>query len=73
MKILRDKQILFNCLHLRKRIKKSMENLQTYLKVFKGLISQSVSQSVNQSIDIMNQWLINQQASNSIQSNHCNN
>ena len=46
MKILRVKQILFDCLHLRKRRKKSMENL----KVFKGLISQSVSQLINPSI-----------------------
>ena len=62
MKILRVKQILFNCLHLRKRIKKSIENLQTYLKVFKGLISQSVSQLINPSILWINDWLINKPA-----------
>ena len=62
MKILRAKQILFDCLHLRKRIKKSMENLQTYLKVFKGLIDQSVSQLINPSILWINDWLINKPA-----------
>ena len=58
MKILRVKQILFDCLHLRKRRKKSMENL----KVFKGLISQSVSQLINPSILRINDWLINKPA-----------
>ena len=62
MKILRAKQILFDCLHLRKRIKKSMENLQTYLKVFKGLICQSVSQLINPLILWINDWLINKPA-----------